>query len=220
MDETELVASSATEVSQDVRSMAKATAEITASAHSLTSGIHRSQAASEDAFGQVAAAAGSTNKLSSAMALMVETLGLIQSIAGQINLLALNATIEAARAGDAGRGFAVVAQEVKVLADEAGRAARQITEEIETVQLISAETVGALNSIRIAVETMRIQIVDTAAAMASQARFADSLNGDMARVANSVSKMPVSIQEISALAMQVSAAIGSTRQAAQSLVDR
>ncbi len=51
-----------------------------------------------------------------------DVVALINQIASQTNLLALNATIESARAGEAGRGFAVVASEVKELAGQTARA--------------------------------------------------------------------------------------------------
>ncbi|SIR30306.1 PAS domain-containing methyl-accepting chemotaxis protein [Bosea sp. TND4EK4] len=218
LDQTESVSRSAAEASQEVRSMVTATAEITALAHSLTAGIHQSQRASEDAFGQVSDASGCTRKLSCELGAMIGTLGLIQDIAGRINLLALNATIEAARAGDAGRGFAVVAQEVKVLADGAARAARQITEEIGAVQSITTEVTGALQRIHGAVETMHAQIADTVEAMHGQTSVADMLNGNMERAANSVGAIPDSIRKIAVLAARVDTAIGSTHRVAVQLV--
>ena len=88
-------------------------------------------------------AAEFTQNLSTAAAAMTGIVGLIQGIAGQINLLALNATIESARAGEAGRGFAVVAQEVKNLANQAARATEKIAAEIDNVQGVSQQVVGA-----------------------------------------------------------------------------
>ncbi|WP_243953797.1 methyl-accepting chemotaxis protein, partial [Methylobacterium sp. J-067] len=68
-----------------------------------------------------------TKRLADTATAMSGIVGLIQNIAGQINLLALNATIEAARACEAGRGGAVVAAAVTALADQAARATWQIT---------------------------------------------------------------------------------------------
>jgi methyl-accepting chemotaxis protein len=91
--------------------------------------------------------------------------GLIQNIAGQINLLALNATIEAARAGEAGKGFAVVASEVKNLVNQAAKATEQISREIDGVQSTSGEVVTALYTIRDAIETVREHVTVTASAV-------------------------------------------------------
>jgi len=63
-----------------------------------------------------------------------DVVGLIASIAGQINLLALNATLEPARVGAAGRGFAVVASEVKALAEQTAKATEAISGQSGRIQ--------------------------------------------------------------------------------------
>ena len=71
----------------------------------------------------------------------------IQDIAEQTNLLALNATIEAARAGDAGKGFAVVATEVKELAKQTAAATEDIRQRIEGIQGSTARSSKSIGEI-------------------------------------------------------------------------
>ncbi|WP_430910941.1 methyl-accepting chemotaxis protein [Methylobacterium sp. sgz302541] len=201
----------------NVQAMAAASEELAASVAEVAQSMARSRAASDDATAEVRTADGYANRLSDAARSMSGIVGLIQSIAAQINLLALNATIEAARSGEAGRGFAVVAQEVKHLAAQASQATEQINGEINGMQAISANVVGALASIRACVDTMREQVVTTAAALEEQSAVTHDLSVNMQQASGAVSDIATSISAISSAVTQVSGAVATTRDAAQVL---
>ena len=160
---------------------------------------------------------GHTKRLAETATAMTGIVGLIQDIAGQINLLALNATIEAARAGAAGRGFAVVASEVKALADQAARATGQINGEIASVQRVSQEVVQALSSIGSSVAVMRETVVATAAAIEEQSAVTRDLAESMQSAAGAVTAITGNIGAIVQSVANVSQAVDTTRDAAKVL---
>lgn len=203
--------------SNNVQTMAAAAEELAASVAEISQSMSKSRAATDEAHGQVAAAAEFTQKLSAAATAMSGIVGLIQNIAGQINLLALNATIESARAGEAGRGFAVVAQEVKNLANQAARATEKIAGEIDNVQAVSQQVVGALNTIQGSVERMRDYVVSTAAAVEEQSVVTQDMSGNMQGAANAVTAISTNILAISHSISRVSHAVETTKDAARVL---
>jgi methyl-accepting chemotaxis protein len=111
-------ASGASQTTGDVQSVASAAEEMTAAVREISNQLQNSNNMVQDSVKRAESADGQAIALSGATLKVREVIGLISSIAGQINLLALNATIESARAGEAGKGFAVVASEVKNLAGQ------------------------------------------------------------------------------------------------------
>jgi methyl-accepting chemotaxis protein len=209
--------SAARETSQNVQTMASAAEELAASVQEISQSMAQSRSATESAFALVETASAHTRRLSDAATAMGSIVGLIQTIAGQINLLALNATIESARAGDAGRGFAVVAQEVKNLANQAASATEQISTEIEGVQSVSQEVVGSLHAIQASVETMRNHVVVTAASVEEQSAVTQDMSMSMQTTAMAVNAISDNVTAISAAVLQVNQAVNTTKQAARVL---
>lgn len=209
--------SAARGTSQNVQTMASAAEELAASVQEISQSMAQSRTATESAFDLVETASAHTRRLSDAATAMGSIVGLIQTIAGQINLLALNATIESARAGDAGRGFAVVAQEVKNLANQAASATEQISTEIEGVQAVSQEVVGSLRAIQTSVETMRDHVVVTAASVEEQSAVTQDMSMSMQTTAMAVNAISDNVTAISAAVLQVNQAVNTTKQAARVL---
>ena len=212
-----LASSAADSTSGNVQTVAAAAEELAASVAEMSQSIVRSQSATDTAYACVQDADGHTKRLAETATAMTGIVGLIQNIAGQINLLALNATIEAARAGEAGRGFAVVASEVKALADQAARATGQINGEIASVQRVSQEVVGALSSIGASVSVMRETVVSTAAAIEEQSAVTRDLAESMQSASGAVTAITGNIGAIVQSVAGVSQAVGTTREAAKVL---
>ncbi len=120
-----------------------------------------------------------------------EIVGVITNIAKQTNLLALNASIEAARAGEHGKGFAVVAGEVRNLAEQSRESAEQITELIVEIQ----------NEIREAVKAINSGSSEVQKGMGTVEKTGESFWA----IFNAVDKVNHQIQEMSAIAEQMSA---------------
>ena len=216
-DAARLASTAADSTSGNVQTVAAAAEELAASVAEMSQSIVRSQGATDTAYACVREADGHTKRLADSATAMSSIVGLIQSIAGQINLLALNATIEAARAGEAGRGFAVVASEVKALADQAARATGQINGEIASVQQVSQEVVVALGSIGASVSVMRETVVSTAAAIEEQSAVTRDLAESMQSAAGAVTAITGNIGAIAQAVADVSEAVATTRDAAKVL---
>ena len=103
------VAETSGQMTQNVQTVAAATEELSASIREIGNQVTESSRIVSGAVTQAADTNAKVKMLAEAAQKIGDVVTLINEIAGQTNLLALNATIEAARAGEAGKGFAVVA---------------------------------------------------------------------------------------------------------------
>jgi methyl-accepting chemotaxis protein len=78
-----------------------------------------------------------------AMKMIADKIGIVDDITYKTNLLALNAAIEAAHAGENGKGFAAVAEEVRKLSERSQFAAQEI-HELASRSVTLAEKAGKL----------------------------------------------------------------------------
>jgi methyl-accepting chemotaxis protein len=194
--QTASAASASHQTSSNVQAVASAAEEMNASVEEIAQNMNKSRGAVDTMFGQVELAGQATQRLVSTAQSMSGIIGLIQDIAGQINLLALNATIESARAGEAGKGFAVVASEVKNLAGQTAKATEQIAKEIEGIQLVSKEAVDSLSTIRQSIEMVREYVTNVAGAIEEQSAVMRDISSNMQVASMGVSNVSVSVSEV------------------------
>ena len=170
----------------NVRSVAAASEEMSASVSEIAEAMGQSKAVVDLIHEEARQAGTSQQRLDKAAEAMDGVVQAINRIAEKINLLALNATIEAARAGEAGKGFVVVANEVKELANQATTATNQISREINQMQKVTGEVGESLLSITARVGKAQELVTRSAAAIELQRTVTRSITENMQQAASEV----------------------------------
>lgn len=209
--ETEMLASSANELSYSVKSVAERaheSSEAASKTEQTTASANESMSKNIAAINDLSAALQKTQvevqQMEAFSTQVASVLEVIRGIAEQTNLLALNAAIEAARAGEQGRGFAVVADEVRSLAQRTQNSTSEIQGIIEnltsgTQKVVSAVGVGLENS-EVCVNTA----MDANETLKHVVEYAATINKMSNQIATAVEEQSQVTQEIAKSTQNIS----------------
>ena len=241
VEETDQLATAATEMSTTAEAVAKDAAGAAAAADKTNAVATQSKGAVDSAVADIHALESEIASMDRNAQTMTEdsdrimgVLEVIGGIAEQTNLLALNAAIEAARAGEQGRGFAVVADEVRTLASNTQRCTTEINEMLERVRQSSrtltegtARTQASFERSRDSVMHVSASLDDVLAAiseitdlntqMATAAEEQSAVSEEITRNITSIREMAVRLQEINRGSEEAPAAV---REANQAFMER
>ena len=160
LHETDMVATSMSEMSTTIDEIAKNTSDTALKAKATNKSAIEGQAGVNDTIEQIEQLSVNLKQSEEQASILVNdsenigsVLDVIRSIADQTNLLALNAAIEAARAGEQGRGFAVVADEVRTLASRTQESTTEIEAIVNKLQSRTQSMVELIGSCLVKGET-------------------------------------------------------------------
>jgi methyl-accepting chemotaxis protein len=205
------------EASSNVKSVAAATEEMTASIAEIGQRVQESNRIASEAVSQAEITDARINELSKAAIRIGDVVNLITTIAEQTNLLALNATIEAARAGDSGRGFAVVAQEVKALAAQTAKATNEISSQIAGMQVATQDSVVAIKQIGATIGRISEIAAMIATSVDQQGGATQEIARNVDQAAQGTSEVATNIVDVNRGARETGSASAQVLSSAQSL---
>ena len=203
-----------TETSANVRTVARASEELSASIGEIERQVTKTRRVVADAASTSAQTRIATNALVAKAEEIGAIIALIQAIAEQTNMLALNATIEAVKAGDAGRGFAVVAQEVKSLASQTTKAAQHIADHALAIQGVTDNVIGAIASIAATMAEAQRSTEIIAVAVQQQSSATTEISGSVAETAAGTEVAAGNVSHVAASAAQTDASANKVHYAA------
>ncbi len=196
---------------ENIRSVASATDEVTATANDISELSQRSHSIASDAVKKTIESNKVISSLMEATSQIGQIVAVIGDIAAQTNLLALNATIEAARAGVAGRGFAVVAAEVKALAEQASNATKLISTQVAHAQTATQKAAYTITDIQKTVQTIDSAAAEVVNAVGSQQNAVKEIAQSNQQVSLSASEVSAALHSIIEIFNQVEAASSDIR---------
>ena len=204
----------------NVQSVASAAEEMTASVQEISSQLQNSNVMVQDSVQKAVSADSQANELNVATGKVKEVIGLISTIAGQINLLALNATIESARAGEAGKGFAVVASEVKNLANQTDKSVQEIGKVIGEMHHASDGIIDSLKAIRLSVQNISGASSSIAAAVEEQSATTNEIARNMQSAAQATEAISQNLGDVAQSSSRAESSSDLILEASKQLADQ
>ncbi|WP_203294098.1 methyl-accepting chemotaxis protein [Maricaulis parjimensis] len=218
--QSDMMASAASEASANVESVAAAAEELTASIAEVTQQIQGSSDMASQADERAKSVQAVVDNLGEAAQEIGHVVQLINDISEQTNLLALNATIEAARAGEAGKGFAVVASEVKSLAAQTAKATDDIRDQITAIQEAAATSSASIEDVTRAVGEISRAASAIAAAAEEQSASTREISSSVAHAATSARSVSDNVGSVSRSARETGEASQDVLNAVQTVSER
>lgn len=213
--ETDMVASAATQMACTVEEIAHNTHEAANKAKITHKNSENGKSAVDQTILQIKilseklnSSESSVQELAKDSETIASVLDVIRSIADQTNLLALNAAIEAARAGEQGRGFAVVADEVRTLASRTQDSTQEIEKIINTLQ-------EKTKTIVMLMAECLVQGQESAKQASSAGQLLAEINQDVSSINDMNTAIAVAIEEQSQVASEVNKHVVSIRDVAE-----